>query len=468
MKRKYYLGLLCLLFVGSICLSACKFVKQPDIGDIVYEDVDSENPDTIITPSPTKEPSSSPTQSPTPTATKIPEATPSVTPEEDVVPPAVTLLPAVTPEITQNIVSIVVDTAEGDMDEEKIVEFFYGESRQQLFDDGYLQFQKWETYKDSGYKRFDCEKEGKNIRYTYGNDMSANSFVYKDYNYNASKHYEQLLLSDYMGNEFSKRMEEVFPEEDLESCTREEAIAICRPLAEACGYGDAKVNAYAMKKEVLNNFVEISRHGYEGAYSAPDPEYDHASAKIYIDEMAKKSDEARAAGNDELAREYNSKIIALYMADANNGVAWSSLTEAYLIVYRSVLNGRVLDSGYYQMICVYVPGYEKVVYAKAPQPFVAVETLEEVELISQEEAIQEMLRVLTLNSSEGIKITGVSLVYSPRSEQLKLKKQTINPCWRIDYEMDEKLLHELERFRDDDGTMLINAVDGRETKYYQY
>lgn len=59
------------------------------------------------------------------------------------------------------------------------------------------------------------------------------------------------------------------------------------------------------------------------------------------------------------------------------------------------------------------------------------------------------------------------MIYSPRYEQVKrgLEKRVVDPCWRIDYELGENLKDNSLLYVDDSGTVVINAVDGRQNKY---
>ena len=89
---------------------------------------------------------------------------------------------------------------------------------------------------------------------------------------------------------------------------------------------------------------------------------------------------------------------------------------------------------------------------------------QEIELITKEEAVANALPIIPVESEEDITVTNISLVYSPRSEQLFDKEtevKVINPCWRIDYVIKEDKIT-TDQYQNDDGTVLINAVDGFE------
>ena len=281
------------------------------------------------------------------------------------------------------------------LDEESILNFFYGENKETLLENGYIT----EYYYKEHRLGYECVKDKIQVNYTYGYNMEAgyspNFFIMCDiseiYQYDGQYYSEELGYKD-MDRHFLLSFAEKYPEIGAESDMGNEAITFCTPLAEACGYKDAQVKVYQLKSE------------------------------------------------------------------------YSYVPEACILVYQSLMNGLVLDTSDYKLLCIYVPEYKRVVYAIAEQSLVAVEALEEVEPVSKEIAVAEAVRALGLSSSEGFTVLNMNLVYSPIYEKVSKDmaegNRVIEPCWRIDYALSGQLL-ELDQFKDaDKGTIFINAVDG--------
>lgn len=356
--------------------------------------------------------------------------------------------------ITENPVSIVIDQGNA-IDPNALLAFFFEESTDDLLTEGCLQL----DWSEDGelLNTLYCDKDNVELLYAEQSDGKYLIFAW-DNNGNAGRCYEEAFPFYFVSNEISQRLMELYPEEDLESCSREEAIAFCAPLAKACGYGDAQVNVYAMTKEVLNDFPERAKAFDMG--KELDPPYSNSEPTITMAEIRK----AEEAGDEKLANELRAKREEEL---ARKTEEWTDETEAYLVVYRSVLNGRLFDTTEFAMMCVYVPAYQKVVWVEGQRSSKVVETLEEVELISEEEALAEALRVIKVDSVEKITLKGISMVYSPRYEQAgtHLKRRIVDPCWRIDYQLSDELKENATVAYHNDGTVLINAVDGRENKY---
>ena len=359
----------------------------------------------------------------------------------------------VTVPITENPVSIVIDHGEN-VDVNSFVEYFFGESTDDLQEEGDLQA-TWSN--DESYiQEVVCFKDNIELVYERKKDGRSRFWAW-NHDGDAGYRYEE-AIDKFTSNEISQRLMDLYPEEDLELCSREEAIAFCAPLAEACGYKDAKVSVYALTKEVLNDYPERART-FTNAKEL-EPPYSNMEKTVSMADIIAAQD----AGDEELAKALEKKWKE--ELERENGV-WTDEFEAYLLVYRLVLNGRLLDSTYFSMRCIYVPAYEKVVYVYGESSVAVVETLEEVALITEEEALAEALRVARIDSVDKITLKGISMVYSPRYEQANpsLERRVIDPCWRIDYQLSEELMNNATVAVTDDGTILINAVDGRENKY---
>lgn len=404
------------------CFSGCKMVREVEIDKV-----------NIVTPTPTEEGKTSvnPTVSVSPTQS-----------------PVVTMVP------TENPVTIVVENG-SDLNEEAILAYFYDTDKETLVAEGYLE-ELWYEEQKLG---FNCDKNGVILYYTYEYTVdgwtSYNSFSIEDVgNGGASWAYERVCDLGYIG---TPRFYEKFPEIDLESCSRAEAIEACASLAQICGYGDAQVNAYAVTESYLEEFVQYWTKVYEETgrqpdQSAPKPTYEYVSQRDI--------DKAREEGNEQLAKELENKP-GFYECE---NVDWTKEHEAYIIVYRPILNGCILDSREYYMYCIYVPLYDSVVKVSVVQSLVAVEGKEETNLMTKDEAIAKAVRYLEIDSLEDITITGISMVYDTEYEKSNpgLEERTISPCWRIDYVLSERLLerptYQKSKYT---GTVVIDAVEQR-------
>ncbi len=354
------------------------------------------------------------------------------------------------------------------IDGDALTKALYGEDMQTLIDGGFLNLSiAWqEAYDRDDASGFTCNKDGYYTRVVFKNDINESYFEYEDKNERSGSRYGNVIPDDFMKNEFSNRVMEFYQEGELELCSKEEALVACAPIAQACGYGDAQADVYVMNKESMNTFAEESSELGKCLFGAPDPNFDYEETEKEIERLKEESEAAKDAGNIDLYVELRRKYVDLVAGLGMTYIEWTDEMEAYLIVYRSVMEGLVLDSSFYQMYCVYSPHYGRVVYAIAKQPYVQVKTLEETELITRKAAVEETLRELNMTDGEGVTITGISLVYSPRGENMSVLKfeKIVNPCWRIDYQLSDEI-KESYGLSKDDGTLLIDAVDGRETSF---
>lgn len=426
MNNKRRIKLMLCLFGIVITFSSCKFVREVDIGAI-------KNPQNV----PTQEVGNS--QNTDGTDQEDPSISKAIQPFDW------NNLPS-----TEGVVSVAVEDGPS-IDVEAVLQFFYGEGKEALTKDGSLT--EYEGVDDGS---FECEKDGVEFSYAGKYNLDEQSIYVIDKREAAGIRYREVLGLRFLTNEISQVFLDIYPEEDLENCSREEAIAACAPLAKAMGYENAQVNAYAMKKEILNNFAKLSRAEKYGLnFSAPDPEYDYK----YIEEQEEK---ARQNGDYKAITGYME-----HMFGNDEKIEWTERTEAYILVYRSVWNDLVMDtSNDYMLLCVYVPAYGKIVYVDGTQSLVHT-NLEEKELMSAEDAVAEVLRVQKIASEKDIIVRNISLVYSPRAKQIlpNLEQRIIDPCWRIDYQLSDDLLKRNPKFETDDGTLMINAIDGKENRW---
>ncbi len=172
------------------CFSGCKLVRDVDTGKVK-----------IATPTPTEELK----QPVNPTGTISPTQSPMVTMEP-----------------TKNPVTIVVENGPV-LNCKEIINYFYDEDKETLLEEGYLK----ENWYGEHMLEYSCDKGGVILRYINAYNLDAgdsnNFFTISDMRYGgAANAYEPMCELGYIGEyQFSKN----FPEIDLESCSRAEAIA---------------------------------------------------------------------------------------------------------------------------------------------------------------------------------------------------------------------------------------------------
>ena len=282
------------------------------------------------------------------------------------------------------------------LDDEAILDFFYGEDKNTLLEEKYIT----EIYYKETLVQYDCSKDEIQVRYFPIHQWDARGrsefFMWDmDGMYNG-EYYSGFLSLEDMENHFLSSFFQKYPEIGTDTEMREEAVKFCEPLAKACGYKDGQVTVCKFESQ-----------------------YDY-------------------------------------------------VPDAYILIWQSVMNGVVLDSSDYMLLCIYVPEYQRIVYANAEQSLIAVEALEEVEPVSKEQAVAEAVRALGLPSAEGLTLLNMNLVYSPIYEKVSKDmaegNRVIEPCWRIDYTLSEELKDRYQFKENDKGTIFINAVDGKVSK----
>lgn len=250
-------------------------------------------------------------------------------------------------------------------------------------------------------------------------------FSYKDEYEMAGSQYETLInvLTDgHSRNLIDWGLRQIFKDDDLENCSKEEALQYCTPYAELLGYKEdnSEVEVYAITYEQIKNQTDVY---------APIKGLENKKI-LSIDELS------------ELESDY----------------AWSEEDEALYVVYKPIINDLIMDSEYCFLEMIYVPGYEKIVFAKGEIPWKVKEILKTEELISKERAIAEALLVNHIQKQEEVEIADAELVYSSNIEDLE-KEKKLTLCWRVNIKRkDNAQYSEADAYT----TTLVNAVTGEE------
>lgn len=243
-------------------------------------------------------------------------------------------------------------------------------------------------------------------------------------------------------------LRDFYPLEDLDSCSKEEVIEACQPYVQAYGYAtDIEVNVYAMTLETLEDaWSEWKGH-------APDPDYEVPGI-----------DAIRKAGKTEGSEKAYELQLQRQNAVCQNQ-KWQKEDEAFLMIYRSCIDGKTVHGSSSQLKLIYVPALDKVVYASGQYILETMDTKEQYEnLIDREKAVSEA--ALALNApQELLEVESIELEYyvAPTVGSAE-NGEALIPCWTIEYKKTDALLNE-RLSRTVNGTILINAVDGQAIFY---
>jgi len=240
-----------------------------------------------------------------------------------------------------------------------------------------------------------------------------------------------------------------YPLEDLESCSREEAIEICTPYAQAYGFDeDVDVSVYAMTLEALERVGSSHDWGH-----APNLEY-----------VVPGMDEIRKAAQTESSEKANELMFQRQQA-ASQGREWKKEDEALMLIYRRMIDGKLLNGSVSFLQMIYVPSLKKVVYANGG---CAVETLETTEryenLISKETAVSEAIMAMGVKQ-ENVEVESIVLGYYVSPTIIGAENgEALVPCWKIEYKQTEGFMEDGTSISVN-GTILVNAVSGNVIMY---
>ncbi len=228
-------------------------------------------------------------------------------------------------------------------------------------------------------------------------------------------------------------LRETYPEESLDSCTKEQAVKSCEKYARLCGYEDAEISSYAITLDAIQNIEKKLQY----TISAPGEGYE----VITRGQVEQLRDEGKEAEADALYDKMDSGF--------KRNLPWKKEYEAMLLVYKLKLNEVLMDSG--QLEIVYLPYQNKVAILSADLPYEPEEISEKHELVSKEKAMSQAIQTLGTN----ITIDTISLVYV--IEYNADGENYAVPAWRVDYiqnNTDESVIAGRT------GTIYIDAVSG--------
>lgn len=312
-----------------------------------------------------------------------------------------------------------VENSKGDL--EKLVQNFIGITLDEAVQNGA------EYEEENGEESLTYEKGTTFFSYT-GKSMEGLGpmVTYKDQYEMAAEQYETAisdLRHPHLNSIIEWGLREALPEENLDNCTKEEALERCNPYAELLGYDseNSEAEVYALTLDKLEN-TELSTYG-----------------------------PLKGKNN-------TNTLTADQLRDIEKDYPWSKEYEAMYVVYKPYINGILLDSNYCQIEMVYVPKYERVVYVMAEIPWIVTKKSAVGSLISKEDAVAQAMLVNHITNEKNFKADSVTLVYSQNIVHLQ-EDSELDLCWRVNFKIENSAQYSgAEAYK----TTLINAVTGEE------
>ena len=211
------------------------------------------------------------------------------------------------------------------------------------------------------------EKDGTVV--IYNKDFAI---TYSDENDGMASSYNRLISPILDGTS----LRGMYPKEELDSCSKEQAIQACEKYAKLCGYEDAEVSSYAITLDAVEKINEIMPVG------APGEGYEI----ITRGQVEQLRDEGKDSEADALEEKMDS--------GAERNLPWTKEYEAIILIYHLKLNDVLVDSRNQQLEIVYVPYKNKIAVLSATIPYEPEKISEKHELISKEKAMSQAVQVL--------------------------------------------------------------------------
>lgn len=287
------------------------------------------------------------------------------------------------------------------------------------------------------------EMDGKTIVYT-----NTGGITYVDATDGAGDCYDSIVNSlGYFSNGMGNSFRQLCPDENLDTCTKEQAIEACSKYAQACGYGsDCDITVYAFTLDAIEKVNKV----FADSISAPGEGFDIVT-KGQVEEL-------RDEGKDEEAEKMDEQLHSA----TSRGLPWKKEHEAMVLYYRSEINGLLMDSHESGLEIVYVPYMDKIVLISGYTPYEQIADSETNELISEKVAMSQAAQTLGIRTQDDIQIDAVSLVYA--MQYAGTDQMCAVPAWKVDYVL--KNVDENTQIRDP-GSLLIDAVSGFVADYWK-
>lgn len=247
-----------------------------------------------------------------------------------------------------------------------------------------------------------------------------------DYRYkkdHAGFAYENTFFGSQEEPSILNRLRAKYPLEEIDTCTKEEAIKKCEGLAKALGYENSTVNVYAMTEEALNmNYDDTDGAGY----GRPSEEY---------------------LEDDDQER-------------------WTKEDEAMYLLYQPTM-AQVEVTGpslLHDLYVVYSPRYERIVRVSGVIPFQEGAVVGRESIVSEETAKKGVMLEKGITKEEDIVMDDIKFTYVivPR-ETFSKESHTLVPAWRVDYHLLNSAQYAgVKAYM----TTFIDATTGEPCKFY--
>jgi hypothetical protein len=220
------------------------------------------------------------------------------------------------------------------------------------------------------------------------------------------------------------RLRADYPQEEISTCTKEEAVEKCKNAAKAAGYENSTVNVYAMTVDTLNrNYLAC-----DGASMGRPTKYN-------------------VVDNPEE-----------FFEDQEE---WTEEYEAMYLVYQPIANNVEIDAeaNTYDLQIIYSPKYKRIVYASWKIPFADGTVAKKEKLISEDTAKQTVITSMGVQDEKNIVFDDIQRVNTiTNADTMSSEEHLLVPVWRVDYH----LLNYAEYSGNDAyKTALVNAVTGK-------
>lgn len=321
---------------------------------------------------------------------------------------------------------------------EGILTAFFGKTLKEAEDDliPMEEYQKAFRYEADGisfsasYMDLETDEEQPHVRY----------LRYENLNYGLSECYSMPVTQIFTTAISDRNVRQVFPLENLDSCTKEQVLEFCNPLAEALGYNEANVSVYAVTIDDINE--NLGKLRTMNIFQCA-PSENHQVVSLH---------EIRAL---EAEGKDTSALHAIRYARQDCGQEWGKKDEVLFVLYQQVIDGYPVVCNEWDSYICYSPYYDAIVFAECATPYQLTSVISENELVSREEALGQALLIDNVDLDAELENYSVSLVYAFQQEMGDMTSKRMIPCWEVQYTL-----------KNETKTVIVDAVNGEE--YVQY
>ncbi len=279
---------------------------------------------------------------------------------------------------------------------------------------------------------------------------TRNTFVFELVHEGAWMSYDDNIYTkflDYKRTEEQLRL--VFPDEDLEDYSKEDAIVFCGDYVKYLGYGDIEPEVYAVPLEKIQSIVESMPYTADWA---PVPGFTRTLITQEEYDAVVERDGEFAAQN--FMYEWAQPL-------QESQIPWSKKDEAFILLYRGAYEGVPIPSR--ELSILWSPQYDKPIYIECAMIDEEVLCLEETLPVTSDEAVAKLMIHKGVDVLEDIEIKSVRPVYysEPTEHETLGEVSLLTPYWEIWYQLRERKEETVGAMS---GTARIHAVYGDVTE----